>query len=69
MLNTVLSIFLGTLLGLGFCMLAEMFDRRVRSENDLAGILGIPVLGLIEWKAQPKRRPRLLNAFFSRRRA
>lgn len=67
MLNTILSIFLGTLLGLGFCMLAEMFDRRVRSENDLAGILGIPVLGLVEWKAQPKRRFRLLNSFFSRR--
>jgi chain length determinant protein EpsF len=50
-LNTALSLVLGTMLGVGLGMLAEMLDRRVRSENDLAEDLGIPVFGMIDWSA------------------
>jgi len=45
-LNIVLSIFLGSMLGVGVAMLMEIQDRRIRSDNDLAEI-GIPVLGVL----------------------
>lgn len=47
-LNTALSVILGTLLGLGVGLLAEMVDRRVRSAEDLIDILQVPVLGVIK---------------------
>lgn len=46
-LNTLLSIFLGSLLGVGLAFLMEMIDRRVRSSEDIASALDIPVLGEI----------------------
>lgn len=57
LLNVVLSVFLGTMLGLGFSVLAEMLNRRVRSESDLSEVLHIPVLGSVDWTgpAAPKR--------------
>ncbi|WMJ09593.1 chain length determinant protein EpsF [Nitrosomonas sp. sh817] len=65
-LNTVLSVILGTLLGLGIGLLAEMIDRRVRSAEDLIDILQVPVLGVIKRGIpKPKRLqigwPRLLR--------
>ncbi|MGH8554819.1 MAG: chain length determinant protein EpsF [Gammaproteobacteria bacterium] len=47
-LNILLSIFLGTLLGVGAALMREMLDRRIRSVDDLAEILYLPVLGVIE---------------------
>jgi succinoglycan biosynthesis transport protein ExoP len=61
-LNTVISILLGTVLGLGFGVLAELTDRRVRSSADLAEVLKVPVLGVIQWNP-PERRYR---QFFNR---
>ena len=55
LLNVVLSLFLGTMLGVGFALVMEMLDRRVRSEADLHDAIDVPVLGVLEWKA-PKRR-------------
>ena len=46
-LNTVLAIFLGGMLGIGLAFLMEMIDRRVRSSEDLTSALDIPVLGEI----------------------
>jgi len=46
-LNTILSIFLGSLLGIGLAFLMEMIDRRVRSSEDLTSATDIPVLGEI----------------------
>ncbi|TFW16404.1 chain length determinant protein EpsF [Duganella callida] len=54
-LNTILSVFLGGFLGLGFGLLAEMLDRRVRSESDLAEALQAPVLGVINWQENARR--------------
>ena len=65
LLNSVLSLFLGSLLGLGFALLAEMIDRRVRSAGDLAELLQLPVLGEIDWHGA--RRPRSLAALLPRR--
>jgi len=55
LLNMVLSVILGTLLGLGFGLLAEMVDRRVRSAEDLVDVLQVPVLGIIK-RGEPKQR-------------
>ena len=47
LLNTLIAIFLGTLLGVGTALLLEVIQRRVRSANDLAETLGVPVLAVI----------------------
>lgn len=47
LLNILVSIFLGTLLGVGLALMLELANRRVRSVDDLAEGLDIPVLGVI----------------------
>ena len=47
LLNTLLSIFLGTLLAVGTALLLELMDRRVRNVDDVVEALGLPVLGLM----------------------
>ncbi len=47
LLNTLLSVFLGTLLAVGFALVRELMDRRVRSPQDLVEALGLPVLGAL----------------------
>jgi chain length determinant protein EpsF len=46
-LNILVSIFLGTLLGVGLALMLELSNRRVRSAQDLAEALDLPVLGTI----------------------
>jgi polysaccharide biosynthesis transport protein len=46
-LNILLSIFLGTLFGIGTALVLELLDRRVRSADDAAEMLQMPVLGVI----------------------
>ncbi|SJM94565.1 chain length determinant protein EpsF [Crenothrix polyspora] len=53
-LNILLSVFLGTLLGIGMAFIAELLDRRLRSPIDMAEQLGVPVLGVLS--AQKKRK-------------
>ena len=47
LLNVLVSIFLGTLLGVGLALMLELANRRVRSADDLAEALDLPVLGSI----------------------
>lgn len=47
MLNMLLAIFVGGVLGLGFGLIAEMIDRRVRSSDDIAELLKVPVVALV----------------------
>ena len=47
LLNVLVSIFLGTLLGVGLALMLELANRRVRSAADLAEALDIPLLGTI----------------------
>jgi polysaccharide biosynthesis transport protein len=54
LLNTLIGILLGTVLGVGLAILLELVSRPIRSSADLKDMLGIPVLGTIEWKA-PRR--------------
>jgi chain length determinant protein EpsF len=45
-LNVALSIVLGALLGIGLGLVTELLDRRVRSSQDLAQLLHVPVIAL-----------------------
>lgn len=47
LLNLILAVFLGSLLGLGVALLLELIDQRVRGAEDLAQLPGVPVLGMI----------------------
>jgi len=67
LMNTLLSIILGTFLGIGLGMLMEMLDRRVRSEHDLVDLLQVPVFGTVDWKAEPRRNRGLKRILPARR--
>jgi len=49
LLNTLISMLLGTILGVGLALLLELLHRPVRSGSDVTDMLGIPVLGTVEW--------------------
>jgi chain length determinant protein EpsF len=66
-LNTLISVVLGAMLGVGMALMAEMLDRRVRSESDLAESLEIPVFGVIDWQAS-KRKPSGIKSLLTPRR-
>lgn len=53
LLNVLISIFLGTLLGVGLALMLELGNRRVRSVEDLAEIIDLPVLATIPSAASP----------------
>jgi protein tyrosine kinase modulator len=46
-LNILLSVFLGSLFGIGTALVLEILDRRIRSADDVAETLQLPVLGVI----------------------
>jgi capsular polysaccharide biosynthesis protein len=50
LLNTLISVLIGTILGVGLALLLELLNRPVRAASDIKDMLGIPVLGTIEWK-------------------
>jgi polysaccharide biosynthesis transport protein len=47
LLNTLISIFLGAMLGVGLALMLELANRKVRSADDLIDVLDLPVLGNI----------------------
>jgi capsular polysaccharide biosynthesis protein len=58
MINMILSIFLGSMLGVGCALVAELMDRRVRSPFDISELLAIPVLAVVSAssdKVNPKK--------------
>lgn len=57
-LNVALAVVIGMMLGIGIVVLMEMFDRRVRSRNDLDNAWNVPLLGVLNgW--QPTGNPQL----------
>lgn len=58
-LNALLATAIGTLLATTFALLAELFDRRLRSETDFVDILGAPVLAILKPGSDNQRRLRL----------
>jgi uncharacterized protein involved in exopolysaccharide biosynthesis len=55
LLNSLVGILAGTVLGVGLALLLELLNRPVRSASDVKDMLGIPVLGTIEWKPSRPR--------------
>ena len=47
LLNTLLAVFMGTLLAVGVALVRELMDRRIRSLDDAVTALGLPVLGVM----------------------
>jgi uncharacterized protein involved in exopolysaccharide biosynthesis len=47
-INLILAVFLGGVLGIGAAVGAEMRNRRVREDEDMVEILGVPLLGKID---------------------
>lgn len=46
-LNTLLAVFVGTLLAIAFALLLELRDRRVRTVEDIVAGMGLPVIGMM----------------------
>lgn len=46
-LNMLVALFAGTLLAVGIAIVLELFDRRVRSAEDVVLAVGIPVIGVM----------------------
>ena len=47
LINTLVSVFMGSLIGVGLALLLELSNRRVRCMEDLTHALGLPLLGTI----------------------
>lgn len=47
MINCLVGVFLGLVLGIGAALLLEVANRRVRSDRELEQLLGVPLLGRI----------------------
>jgi len=64
LLNMLISVFLGTLLGVGIALMLELINRRVRSVEDLVEAIELPVLATISSAGSsptPRRLPRGLS--------
>lgn len=48
LINVLVSVFLGTLLGVGLALVLELLNRRVRSAEDLTESLGVPLLATLQ---------------------
>ena len=68
LLNVLISIFLGTLIGVAIAVLVELKNRRVRSLEDLLEVIDVPVLATIS-SGGSRPAPRKFLRRFSRYKA
>ena len=54
-LNLLIAAFVGTLLGVGYAMVLELMNRRIRSSEDLMQMLDVPVLASISSNGGKRR--------------
>ncbi|NDP64403.1 chain length determinant protein EpsF [Polaromonas sp.] len=54
-LNLLIAAFIGTLLGVGFAMVLELMNRRIRSTEDIMQMLDLPVLASISSNGVKRR--------------
>jgi polysaccharide biosynthesis transport protein len=69
LINTLLSIVIGTILGLGGAIISEIRDRRVRSPIDLVQGLKAPVLGVLVWGGHKRLSPEMSTPLLSNHRS
>lgn len=62
LLNTLLSLVFGGLLGVGLAFLLENAKRRLRNAGELPELLGVPVLAILPANSQPWQPIRDINA-------
>ena len=55
--NTLMSIVVGLVLGVGVAVMFELIDRRIRSVDDLTEMLQLPVLGIVQGSQRRRRLP------------
>lgn len=55
LLNILLGVFLGGVLGIAFALLSELLDRRIRGREDISDLLEVPVFAVIN--AKPSKKP------------
>lgn len=67
LLNVLIAIFLGTILGVGIALILELLNRRVRSVEDLIQTIELPVLATIPSAALPSAVRRLPSRFSRRK--
>lgn len=48
LLNLLIAVVVGTILGIGAALAMELLDHRVRSREDLTRLFGLPLIGVIE---------------------
>jgi succinoglycan biosynthesis transport protein ExoP len=65
-INLIVSIFLGTLLGVGAALMLELRNRRVRSADDLAEALDLPLLACISSTRPAPTASQTLRRLFER---
>jgi chain length determinant protein EpsF len=56
-LNLALAVVFGSMLGLAFALVREMLDQRVRRQEDVVEVVGLPVLAIIESSRSLTRPP------------
>lgn len=61
LIKLALALVVGVVLGIGTALVFEMIDQRIRGEDDLAGLPGVPVLGAIPGTARRVFRPRVVG--------
>ncbi len=69
LLNVLVSIFLGTLLGVGAALMLELGDRKVRSAQDLAEAIELPLLASVASTEPPQTKREFLLSLLPRRKA
>jgi len=69
LLNVLIAIFTGTLIGIGLALMLELVSRRVRSEADLAEAIDLPVLASISSACESPTVRETLRSLFSHRSA
>ncbi|MGG0657179.1 YveK family protein [Rummeliibacillus pycnus] len=47
LLNMMIAAVIGLMIGIGIAILIETFDTRIRSEQEIEEILGLPIIGLV----------------------
>ncbi len=57
LLNLLLALVVGSILGIAAAIVMELLDQRVRSADDLAQLFGLPLLGVIEKTRVVRHKP------------
>lgn len=74
-LNLLVSVVIGSMLGIGLALLLELLNRRVRSADDIVEAIGLPVIGYLDaadarkGRGGARRRSRLVFPRFNPDRA